>query len=52
MLEMDRIQTAKRYGDIDSKVLLIFLTSHTEFGWEGYKVNTFRFIDIIDKEEE
>lgn len=52
MPEMDGIQTAKKCREIDSHVLIIFLTSHTEFSRDGYKVNAFRFIDKMNKEEE
>ena len=42
---MDGIETAKRLRKIDSKVEIVFLTSHLEVMQEAFQVKAFRFLD-------
>ncbi len=44
MGKMNGLQTAKRIRDIDSNVILIFLTSYESFVYNGYEVKAFRYI--------
>lgn len=45
MKGIDGILTAKKIRECNIDVMIIFLTSHTEFAMEGYEVNAFRFLD-------
>jgi len=42
---IDGIETAKRLRRMDSKVEIVFLTSHLEVMQEAFKVKPFRFLD-------
>jgi DNA-binding LytR/AlgR family response regulator len=44
MAGLDGISTAKKIREYDSKEMIVFLTSHTEFAMEGYEVNAIRFL--------
>ena len=41
---MNGLQTAEQIRRIDSGVLLMFLTNHSEFAIDGYQVNAFRYM--------
>lgn len=41
---MNGIETAKRIRKIDSNVGLIFLTSLTQYVWQGYEVNAVNYL--------
>lgn len=44
MGEMNGLQTARKIRDIDSSVILVFLTSYESFVYSGYEVKAFRYI--------
>lgn len=44
MSEMNGLETAKRIREIDSNVILVFLTSYESFVYSGYEVRAFRYI--------
>lgn len=44
MKELDGLKTAKRIREIDSSVILVFLTSYREFAVNGYEYNAFRYL--------
>ncbi|TCO72189.1 LytR/AlgR family response regulator transcription factor [Marinisporobacter balticus] len=41
---LDGIATAQKIREYDSKGMVVFLTSHTEFAMEGYEVSAIRFL--------
>ena len=43
---------SEKYQKINKDVVLIIMTTHTEFSRKGYQVNAFRYIDKIYMEEE
>ena len=47
----DGFKTAEKLMDLQSPCKVCFLTSHTEFARQGYKVNAFRYIDKKHLEE-
>lgn len=44
MPEMDGVKLAEEIRKIDSKMLLIFLSSYLEYATDGYKVNAFDYL--------
>lgn len=48
MPEMDGLTLATSYRQKHPTCLIIFLTSHSEFSCEGYKVSAFRFLNKLD----
>lgn len=48
----DGFIVSEKYQKINKDVVLIIMTTHTEFSRKGYQVNAFRYIDKIYMEEE
>ena len=44
MPQMDGLETAKKIREVDSKVLIIFITNLAQMAIKGYSVNAFDFI--------
>ena len=44
MPEMSGLELAEKIREIGPRTLILFLTSHTEYALQGYKVDAFRFI--------
>lgn len=43
---------SKKYQQIKEDIILIIMTTHTEFSRQGYQINAFRYIDKVCMEEE
>ena len=41
---IDGLETARHIREADTQVLIVLLTSHTEYALEGYEINAFRFL--------
>ena len=52
MPELSGLELAERIREIGPRTLIIFLTSHTEYALQGYKVDAFRFIPKDQLKEE
>ena len=52
MPEMSGLELAKKIREIGPRTLIMFLTSHTEYALQGYKVDAFRFIPKDQLKEE
>lgn len=52
MPDKNGMQAARVYKENNKDTLIVFLTSHSEYSMEGYKVSAFRFIEKNDNYED